>query len=73
MKNVTTLHVQDFVTSMDPGWLVYESQNVIQREESTSSLRAPRTAIGVDQHGNLVLVVADGAEHWYVNEPAVAR
>jgi uncharacterized protein YigE (DUF2233 family) len=56
-----SLDVQDFVTSMVPGWLVYQSRNVVS---SLATERAPRTAIGVDGLGNLILLVADGAEHW---------
>lgn len=58
------LHVQDFVTGLG-GWLVYKGEKVV--EDSTED-RAPRTAIGVDRMGRLILLVADGAEHWYVEK-----
>jgi hypothetical protein len=59
-QQANDLQVIDFVTGM--GWLVYDSQNVVVYNVQR---RAPRTAVGVDVDGKLVIVVADGAEHWY--------
>ena len=59
-------NVQFFVTGFD--WLVYQGVNVVDAagvDTSTGAVRAPRTAVGVAGE-QLVFVVADGCERWYV-------
>lgn len=52
-------------------WLVYKGKNVVNRTGNNLSPavpRAPRTAVGVDSDGNLILVVADGCERCLVKQ-----
>jgi uncharacterized protein YigE (DUF2233 family) len=44
------------------GWLVYCGSNVAANRRHP--LRAARSAVGVDAHGRLVWLVADGCEAW---------
>ena len=65
-QHAIDLAVTDFVTGLG-GWLVFDARNVVAVEPQSSGTtdeRAPRTAIGVDDEGRLLLLVADGAEHW---------
>lgn len=55
--------VEWFVTGFD--WLVYNGENVA-RNNTTGAERAPRTAVGITSDGELLLVVGDGCETWYV-------
>lgn len=60
------LQIQHYVTGFD--WLVYDYENVPETRNNTSGThRAPRTAIGVDREGRLLLLVVDGCEKWYVD------
>jgi N-acetylglucosamine-1-phosphodiester alpha-N-acetylglucosaminidase len=60
------LGVQYYLTGFD--WLVYEGQSTVSTSctnhsnEEEGEDRAPRTAIGVDKHGRLLLLVVDGCE-----------
>jgi exopolysaccharide biosynthesis protein len=71
-ENVMTKHstnnlsgrIQHFCTGF--GWLVYDGYNIANNKHNpTGAGRAPRTAIGIDHHSNLLLVVVDGCEKWY--------
>jgi Phosphodiester glycosidase len=56
-----------FVTGFD--WLVQDGVNVANksgRNNTTGAQRAPRTSIGIDNQGRLVILVIDGCELWYV-------
>lgn len=47
------------------GWLVYNGRNVEKNTiNPTGADRAPRTAIGLDQSSNILLLVVDGCEKW---------
>lgn len=61
-----SLKLIDFVTGF--GWLVYNGKNVVSPSDGTAKglVRAPRTAVGIDSVGRLLVVVADGCEKWYV-------
>lgn len=60
------LHLYQFVSGFD--WLVQEGINVAPlHNDTTGAQRAPRTAIGVDNSGNLIMFVADGCEKWLVH------
>lgn len=62
MDNTTTeLSIDMFVTGFD--WLVYQGHSVAVNN-TTGAKRAPRTAIGVDRWGRLLLLVVDGCEWW---------
>jgi len=52
-----SLKLIDFVTGF--GWLVYNGKNVVSAK---GLMRAPRTAVGIDSVGRLLVVVADGCE-----------
>ncbi|KAL7569227.1 hypothetical protein ACA910_016782 [Epithemia clementina (nom. ined.)] len=55
------LGVVHFVTGFD--WLVYNGENVAAKQRFKPAIkRAPRTAVGVDKTGNLLIIVADGCE-----------
>mmetsp|Transcript_35093 Transcript_35093/g.73090 ORF Transcript_35093/g.73090 Transcript_35093/m.73090 type:complete len:182 (-) Transcript_35093:596-1141(-) len=60
------LKLMDYVTGFD--WLVYDSINMAKKKgnnkHSPPVQRAPRTAIGLDAGGNLMVLVADGCERW---------
>ena len=71
--------IRYFVSGFD--WIVYRGQNAVRRTRRTtkrsrirtrllgiepSVSRAPRTAIGIDRDNNLMMIVVDGCEHWYV-------
>jgi hypothetical protein len=64
--------IRNFVSGFE--WLVYRGRRVAARYKTTttrsmeepSALRAPRTAIGIDSKNNLMLLVVDGCERWYV-------
>lgn len=60
----TDLGVTQFVTGFD--WLVYNG-TAVAANNTTGAEEAPRTAIGVNDRGILMLLVADGCEHWYVS------
>jgi Phosphodiester glycosidase len=63
------LGLEQFVTGFD--WLVYDGRNVASNTSTTKlSEQAPRTAIGLTAQGHLLLLVADGCERWYVEQPA---
>jgi len=67
-------NLQQFVTGLNAGWLVYNSTNVISNPESQD--RAPRTAVGVDRDGQrLVLLQVDGCEHciWKTSSSRIGR
>lgn len=53
--------IESFVTGF--GWLVYKGETV-ETYSSRNRRRAPRTAVGVDDRGRLLVLVADGCEHW---------
>lgn len=57
-----SLRLVDFVTGF--GWLVYNGKNVVSPSNSATKglIRAPRTAVGIDSVGRLLVVVADGCE-----------
>ena len=62
-QDVTRLGIVDYVTGFD--WLVYNGHNVATKQQHMPAIkRAPRTAVGVDKFGNLILMVADGCERW---------
>jgi Phosphodiester glycosidase len=62
--------LQDAFVSIDNfctgfGWLVYHGKMVANNSVNpTGAIRAPRTAIGLDCDGNLMLLVVDGCEKW---------
>jgi exopolysaccharide biosynthesis protein len=58
----TSLFVSDYVTGFD--WLVYEGNVTVSSKHRylRTHDRAPRTAIGVDRLGHLLLLVVDGCE-----------
>lgn len=59
------LGLRHFVTGFD--WLVYDGKAVASAfNNTTGAEEAPRTAVGVNQQGKLMLLVADGCELWYV-------
>jgi exopolysaccharide biosynthesis protein len=68
LENITQANdigLVDFVTGFD--WLVYNGKNVANTNATiiknrTGAKRAPRTAVGVDHEGRLLLVVADGCQ-----------
>jgi hypothetical protein len=60
LNDQATRVARDFVTGL--GWLVYQGRPVRQSTEGPE--RSARTAIGVDQSGRLIVVVADGCEKW---------
>lgn len=64
-EQAATLGLQQFVTGFN--WLVYDGKAVAnQFNDTTGASEAPRTAIGVNRNGQLMLLVADGCELWYV-------
>jgi exopolysaccharide biosynthesis protein len=62
--------LQEFVTGFD--WLVYNG-TVKVGNDTTGALRAPRTVIGLDSQGRLLLLVVDGCEFWYVSCPIITH
>jgi Phosphodiester glycosidase len=67
-EQAAALGLQQFVTGFD--WLVYDGKAVAnQFNNTTGAEAAPRTAIGVNQEGKLMLLVVDGCELWYVENP----
>lgn len=59
---VSSLLVEHYVTGLG-GWLVYQGKVVVEHENIRHGHeRAPRTAVGVDHDGNLLLLVGDGCE-----------
>jgi len=62
VQQAQDLGIQHYVTGFD--WLVEYGENVVV-DNNTGGKEAPRTAIGVDHQGRLLLMVADGCEHWY--------
>jgi exopolysaccharide biosynthesis protein len=62
------LGVQYYLTGFD--WLVYQGTPTSQNEYHTGKHhdRAPRTAIGVDKHGRLLLLLVDGCEECFHNK-----
>jgi hypothetical protein len=64
-EQARALRLQHYVTGFD--WLVYNGSAVaMERNNTTGVDKAPRTAIGIDAEGRLMLLVADGCEKWYV-------
>jgi Phosphodiester glycosidase len=64
-SDIARLGIVQFVTGFD--WLVQDGVNVaIGRNNTTGAERVPRTSIGVDNQGRLVILVTDGCELWYV-------
>jgi hypothetical protein len=60
-----TMTILSFVTGFQ--WLVYHGKNLADDSRNpTGADRAPRTAIGLDRDSNLMLLVVDGCEKWYV-------
>jgi len=60
--NLNHFNIQEFVTGLNGGWLVYNSTNVVSNRDGQDP--APRTAIGIDREGKrLVLMQVDGCEH----------
>ena len=48
-------------------WIVHRGNNVANTSRRPPFVaRAPRTALGIDAHGYLVALVADGCEKWWV-------
>lgn len=61
------LGVQYYLTGFD--WLVYKGKpTCTQNEDHTGKRRAPRTAIGLDENGHLLLLVVDGCEECFRNK-----
>lgn len=58
------LGLEQFVTGF--GWLVYNGESVVDdgNDNPTGIKEAPRTTIGVDNQGRLMLLVVDGCEKW---------
>jgi Phosphodiester glycosidase len=66
-EDIPKLGIVHFVTGFD--WLVQDGVNVGTangRNNTTGAERAPRTSIGVDHRGRLVILVTNGCELWYV-------
>jgi exopolysaccharide biosynthesis protein len=62
-EQAATLGLQHYVTGFD--WLVYSGKSVAtERNNTTGASQAPRTAVGVDAVGRLMLLVADGCQNW---------
>ena len=62
-EDVLRFSLLHFVTGFD--WLVYNGVNVAPEQKFKPAIkRAPRTAVGVDRAGNLIVMVADGCERW---------
>ena len=71
-KQKAELNIQEFVTGLNAGWLIYNSTNVISNQDSQD--RAPRTAIGVDSDGQrLVILQVDGCEHCILKTTSRSR
>jgi N-acetylglucosamine-1-phosphodiester alpha-N-acetylglucosaminidase len=64
------LGVQYYLTGFD--WLVYKGKPTCTQKEDRSGSgahsRAPRTAIGLDENGHLLLLVVDGCEECFRNK-----
>jgi exopolysaccharide biosynthesis protein len=63
---VGEMGVQYYLTGFD--WLVYQGQPTTTSTGSPNENRAPRTAIGLDKHGHLLLLVVDGCEECFHNK-----
>jgi exopolysaccharide biosynthesis protein len=62
-EQARALRLQHYVTGFD--WLVYNGSAVaMERNNTTGADKAPRTAVGVDSEGRLMLLVADGCQKW---------
>jgi hypothetical protein len=62
-EQARVLRLQHYVTGFD--WLVYNGSAVaMERNNTTGADKAPRTAVGIDSEGRLMLLVADGCEKW---------
>jgi hypothetical protein len=62
-EQARALRLQHYVTGFD--WLVYNGAAVaMERNNTTGADKAPRTAVGIDSEGRLMLLVADGCEKW---------
>jgi exopolysaccharide biosynthesis protein len=62
-EQARALRLQHYVTGFD--WLVYNGEDVAMgRNNTTGAVKAPRTAVGIDSEGRLMLLVADGCEKW---------
>jgi exopolysaccharide biosynthesis protein len=62
-EQARALRLQHYVTGFD--WLVYNGSAVaMDRNNTTGSDKAPRTAVGIDSEGRLMLLVADGCQKW---------
>jgi exopolysaccharide biosynthesis protein len=62
-EHARALQLQHYVTGFD--WLVYNGSSVAtERNNTTGANKAPRTAVGIDSEGRLMLLVADGCQKW---------
>jgi exopolysaccharide biosynthesis protein len=62
-EQARALRLQHYVTGFE--WLVYNGSDVAMgRNNTTGADKAPRTAVGIDSEGRLMLLVADGCEKW---------
>jgi hypothetical protein len=62
-EQARALRLQHYVTGFD--WLVYNGSAVaMERNNTTGADKAPRTAVGIESEGRLMLLVADGCEKW---------
>jgi hypothetical protein len=62
-EQARALQLQHYVTGFD--WLVYNGSDVsMERNNTTGADKAPRSAVGIDSQGRLMLLVADGCEKW---------
>lgn len=59
------LSVVSFATGFN--WLVRNGINSAPSTDPTGAKIAARTALGVDAEGNLLVLVVDGCEKWYVD------
>ena len=62
-EQARALRLQHYIAGFD--WLVYNSSDVaMERNNTTGANKAPRTAVGIDSEGRLMLLVADGCQKW---------
>lgn len=62
-EQARALRLQHYVTGFD--WLVYNGSAVsMERNNTTGADKAPRTSVGIDFEGRLMLLVADGCQKW---------
>jgi N-acetylglucosamine-1-phosphodiester alpha-N-acetylglucosaminidase len=66
VSEVLALGVQYYLSGFD--WLVYKGKPITQKEDHTGKHRAPRTAIGLDENGQLLLLIVDGCEECFRNK-----